>query len=122
MFVDHVSVNIAIVFFFSLCSSCHDILLVLLFLSRQGIRLYLVLALQIRSKYDVTDCVGCYAYILFLHKALQRMTQGYEADSVFDEEDGFSDSYSDRRTLGRNSVQVNQYFNIYLLPFLLFVF
>merc|ERR1719336_2338047 len=31
--------------------------------------------------------------------------QGYEADSVFDEEDGFSDSYSDRRTLGRNSVQ-----------------
>ena len=34
-------------FFFS---SCHNISLVLLFLSRQGIRLYLVLALQIRSK------------------------------------------------------------------------
>ena len=37
--------------------------------------------------------------------------QGYEADSVFDEEDGFSDSYSDRRTLGRNSVQVDESFS-----------
>ena len=30
---------------------------------------------------------------------------------MFDEEDGFSDSYSDRRTLGRNSVQVDESFS-----------